>query len=113
LIDQLIDALILLSRHDYERLKQIDKKEFLSKIKNEPQTIYLLQGRVFPDYDARELGISEQLVIKALVKASGIKEDKIIQELHEPAMHAVDNALTVEGVRIANIARYLREREER
>jgi len=75
----------------YEKLEATTKglektkilSEFLAKIKNEPQTIYLLQGRVFPDYDAREFGISEQLVIKALVKASGLKEDKIISEFRK------------------------------
>jgi DNA ligase 1 len=47
--------------------------DFLDEIKSHPKYIYLLQGRVFPDYDSRELGISAQLVIRAISKASGYK----------------------------------------
>lgn len=54
--------------------------QFLDKIRDEPEVIYLLLGRVFPDYDERELGISEQLVIKALVKASGNSEEQIVKK---------------------------------
>ena len=50
--------------------------EFLKKLRREgkPEWIYLLRGRVVPDYDARELGISGQLMIKAISKALGIKD---------------------------------------
>lgn len=54
--------------------------DFLDKIKEEPEIIYLLQGRIFPDNDPREIGISEQLVIKALSRASGVSEEKIVQD---------------------------------
>ncbi|MEM4271359.1 MAG: hypothetical protein QXO70_04685 [Candidatus Pacearchaeota archaeon] len=54
--------------------------QFLDKIKGEPEVIYLLLGRVFPDYDERELGISEQLAIKALAKASGISEEAVVKK---------------------------------
>jgi DNA ligase-1 len=53
---------------------------FLKEIKTEPETIYLLQGRIFPDYDEREMGISIQLGIKAVAQASGNKEEKVIEE---------------------------------
>ena len=52
---------------------------FLKKIK-EPEIIYLLQGKAFPDYDEREFGISEKLCIKALSKASGISDKEIVQK---------------------------------
>ena len=59
-----------------EKTKIISK--FLEKIKNEPETIYLLQGRVFPDYDERELGISDQLIIKAIANACGIETTEVV-----------------------------------
>lgn len=72
----------------YEKLEATPKglektkilSEFLGKIKNEPKVIYLLLGRVFPDYDEREFGISEQLAIKALAKASGVSSEEIIKK---------------------------------
>jgi len=54
--------------------------EFLGKIKSCPETIYLLQGKVFPDYDERVLGISQKLSIKAIAKATGISETEVIKE---------------------------------
>lgn len=54
--------------------------KFLSGIKKNSKFIYLLQGRIFADYDNRDLGISHQLVIKAISKAAGISEKKIVDE---------------------------------
>ena len=65
------------------RLKKIEiLADLLKKIKSEPnkETIYLLQGKAFPDYSEREFGISEKLCIKALNKASGIQEKELIQK---------------------------------
>ncbi len=71
----------------YEQLEshpsRLDKTEILSqfliKIKSDKnkEIIYLLQGKIFPDYDEREIGISEQLVIKALNKATGLSTNEI------------------------------------
>jgi len=54
--------------------------EFLKKLKKEKhkEVIYLLQGKVFPDYSEKEFGISEKLCIKALSKASGISNKEIV-----------------------------------
>ena len=63
------------------RLKKIEiLAGFLKKIKHEKNKdiIYLLQGKLFPDYDSREIGISEQLCIKALSKSSGISDKEIV-----------------------------------
>lgn len=57
--------------------------EFLGKIRGSPDFIYLLQGRLFPDYDNRELGVSSQLVIKAIAKATGIGEDEVVEKFKE------------------------------
>jgi DNA ligase-1 len=54
--------------------------QFLDKIKNNPNYIYLFKGRIFPDYDSREFGISIQLVTKAISRASGFSEEKVTQE---------------------------------
>jgi DNA ligase-1 len=55
--------------------------EFLKKLKHEKnkEIIYLLKGRIFPDYDAREIGISSQLTIKSLSKATGSSEGEIVK----------------------------------
>jgi DNA ligase-1 len=42
--------------------------------------ILLLQGRVFPQWDKRTLGLSEKLVIKAIATASGASEERIMDE---------------------------------
>ena len=65
------------------RLKKTEiLADFLKKLKSQsdPETIYLLQGKVFPDFSEKEFGISEKLVIKALSKASGISDNEIIQK---------------------------------
>lgn len=71
----------------YEQLEATSKglektkiiSDFLKKIEKEPRVIYLILGRVFPDYDERELGISDQLAIKAIEKAAGVKKEEIIK----------------------------------
>ena len=67
------------------RLKKISiLSDFLSKLKElndkDKEVIYLLQGKVFPDYSEKEFGISEKLVIKALSKASGVADKNIIEK---------------------------------
>ncbi len=70
----------------YEKLESTSKglektkiiADFLKDVK-EPEIIYLLQGKVFPDYDERELGMSGKLVIKAISKASGDRKDEVVK----------------------------------
>lgn len=57
-------------------LKSVDEK-------NLTYVVYLIQGRVYPKYNERELGIAVQLMIKALSRASGISEDKLIEMFKE------------------------------
>lgn len=49
--------------------------------KTPPETIskivYLLQGKLFPDYEGIELGVAEKLAIRAISKSSGIPIKKI------------------------------------
>src|SRR3989344_7008105 len=72
----------------YEELSATTKKlektsilaEFLKKLqkKGKSEWIYLLRGRVLADYDSREFGISDQLVLKAISVAFGIKSEEIV-----------------------------------
>src|SRR3989344_7530834 len=73
----------------YDRLygttKRLEKEailaSFLQKLckKGKTEWVYLLRGRVLPDYDDRELGISTQLVIKAISSTFGIKDEEIYE----------------------------------
>ena len=65
-----------------KRLKKIDiLSEFLKSLKkSEAYILYLLEGNIYPDYDDRKIGISNQLAIKALAKATGTPIKKIDDE---------------------------------
>ena len=73
----------------YENLgnttKRLEKIEILSKFleylsEKDKDILYLLNGEIYPTYDERKIGISNQLVIKAISKASGNSPDKVVQE---------------------------------
>ena len=74
----------------YERLDSTTKRlgktyflaEFLRKASAEEvePVILLVQGRVFPSYDEREIGVANQLVVKAIKVASGIAAATIEKE---------------------------------
>lgn len=69
----------------YEKLSSTTKKlekidllaSFLPRLKGDEDLIYLIRGKVFPDYDSRELGISTQLVIKSISIASGFSISEV------------------------------------
>jgi len=77
----------------YEKLmatsKKLEKTEILSKFlkklkeKGRSEWIYLLMGKVLPDYDSREIGMSNQLVIKAIARGFGIKEEEIVKRFRK------------------------------
>jgi len=73
----------------YEELssttKRLEKIKILSKFlvhlsDKDNELMYLLQGDIYPEYDERRIGISNQLAIKAISKATGTNPKKIIQE---------------------------------
>lgn len=72
----------------YEALASTTKKlekisilaSFLPQLKGQEELVYLLRGRVFPDYDVREIGISTQLAIKAIAKASATDAARVMKE---------------------------------
>jgi len=65
--------------------KRLEKIDILSRFleylhEKDKDVLYLLNGEIYPNYDERKIGISNQLVIKAISKASGNPPDKIVQE---------------------------------
>jgi len=63
-----------------KRLKKVDIiSEFLKKIEKEDlkQTIYLLQGKVFPISSQEKLGMSTQLILKVIQTSTGIEKKQI------------------------------------
>jgi len=46
-----------------------------------PYVVYLIQGKIYPDYRGVELGIAEKLVIRALKMVTGLDEGAIEREL--------------------------------
>jgi len=55
--------------------------EFLKKVLPEEKDIlYLLLGDIYPEYDERRIGISNQLAIKAISKSTGTPEKVVIKE---------------------------------
>src|SRR3989344_3959182 len=60
-------------------------EKFLKKIANsgketDKDILYLLLGDIYPEYDERRIGISSQLAIKAISKATGINEKNVLHE---------------------------------
>ncbi|MEM4703227.1 MAG: ATP-dependent DNA ligase [Candidatus Pacearchaeota archaeon] len=74
----------------YEALESTTKRlektyilaEFFKKIpKNESKDLaYLVKGKVFADWQEEQVGISSQLAIKAISKATGISEQEILRK---------------------------------
>jgi len=70
----------------YEQLEATTKRlektfilsEFLKKVDSD-QVVLLVQGRVFPNWDQRELGMAIKLVVKAINTATGAPMERIEQ----------------------------------
>jgi len=65
-----------------KRLEKIDiLSKFLKSLKKEDSDIlYLIEGNIYPNYDERKTGISNQLAIKAISKATGTNSKKVVQK---------------------------------
>ena len=74
-----------ISKTNSQHEKSTILAEFLKKINKEgkKEWIYLLRGKTFPDYDPREYGISDKLVIKAISRSTGIKESDLVKRLRK------------------------------
>ena len=74
----------------YEQLnkttKRLEKTHIISEFLREvsvddmEHVMLLLEGRIFPNYDAREIGVASRLMLKSLSTATGISVDKIENE---------------------------------
>src|SRR3989344_1090194 len=65
--------------------KRLEKRDILSKFllhlpEKEKDVMYLLLGDIYPEYDERKIGISSQLAIKAISKATGTTPEKVTNE---------------------------------
>ncbi len=65
-----------------KRLKKIDiLAKFLKKLSDKDREVmYLLLGDIYPEYDERRIGISNQLAIKAISKATGTDAKRVLFE---------------------------------
>jgi len=62
--------------------KRLAKTQILADFFSSQRTyvshlFYLVQGRIFPDWDERKIGVASRLVIKALCRVTGATEKKI------------------------------------
>jgi DNA ligase 1 len=65
--------------------KRLEKTEILSKFlkdlsENDNEVLYLLLGDIYPEYTEKKIGVSSQLAIKAISKATGINKEKVVKE---------------------------------
>jgi DNA ligase-1 len=75
----------------YEKIEATTKRLEMTDLlvdllKNTPKDIiakvvYLTQGKIYPDFVGLEIGVAEKLAIKALARASGRKDIKLLQLL--------------------------------
>jgi len=75
----------------YEKIenttKRLEMTDYLvDLLKNTPKAVidkvvYLTQGKLYPDFMGIEIGIAEKLAVRAVAKATGIKEKKIEEDL--------------------------------
>jgi len=68
-----------------KRLKKIDTlAKFLKLLGSEDRDVlYLILGDIYPEYDERRIGISNQLVIKAIAKATGTENKDVVKKWKE------------------------------
>jgi DNA ligase 1 len=65
--------------------KRLEKIQILSRFlkqihESDSDVMYLILGDIYPEYDERRIGISNQLAIKAISKSTGLPESKVTQE---------------------------------
>jgi len=73
----------------YEQLssttKRLEKIKILAKFlehlsDEDKEVLYLLLGDIYPEYSEKKIGISNQIAIKAISKATGTNEKEIVKE---------------------------------
>lgn len=72
----------------YEELssttKRLEKTEILAKFlehlpEEDKEVLYLLLGDIYPEYSEKKIGISNQLVIQAISKATGTEKTEVVK----------------------------------
>ncbi|ASJ03720.1 DNA ligase [Thermococcus profundus] len=76
---ELADLYRRLEKTTLKTLKTKFVADFLKRTPDELLDVvpYLILGKVFPDWDERELGVGEKLLIKAVSMATGVSESEI------------------------------------
>src|SRR3989338_11274193 len=64
--------------------KRLEKTAILAKFlkhlsEKDRDVLYLLLGDIYPEYDERKIGISNQLAIKAISKSIGTEKDEVVK----------------------------------
>ena len=75
---QLYEDLSATAKH----LEKIDRlSKFLRQLSGKDrEVLYLLLGDIYPEHDQRKIGISNQLAMKAISKATGTEPDEVLKE---------------------------------
>ncbi|OGJ12626.1 hypothetical protein A3K62_01995 [Candidatus Pacearchaeota archaeon RBG_16_35_8] len=65
--------------------KRLEKTDILAKFlrsldNSDKGALYLLLGEIYADYDEKRIGISDQLAIKSIAKATGTSNEKVVHE---------------------------------
>ena len=65
--------------------KRLEKIKILSKFlkevnESDKEVLYLLLGDIYPEYNEKKIGISNQLTIKAISKATGTDSKEVVKE---------------------------------
>ena len=65
--------------------KRLEKTRILAKFledvsEGDKEILYLLLGDIYPEYDERKIGISNQIAIKAISKATGAAKEQVVSE---------------------------------
>ncbi|AMQ19517.1 ATP-dependent DNA ligase [Thermococcus peptonophilus] len=82
---ELADLYRRLEKTTLKTLKTKFVADFLKKTPDDLLEIvpYLILGKVFPDWDERELGVGEKLLIKAVSMATGVPEKEIEDSIRD------------------------------
>ena len=64
------------------RLKKIEiLAKFLKELHEaDRDVLYLILGDIYPEYDERKIGVSSQIAIKAISKATGTENSEVVSE---------------------------------
>ena len=76
---ELVEVYLALEKTS-KRLEKIDiVSELIKKCRKDELTIiiHLLEGRVFPDYDERKIGMSSRLILKVISNAAGVHINEV------------------------------------